>query len=181
MTETRVAYRYARALIDSAVDHSALETLRADLERLTEELNQSRELRVFFRSPVIGREKKITLLRTLFEKKLSPAMMQFLVFLCEKRRESLIKYLVAEFMALYDERMGNVRPAITTAVELNGTQKQRLVEQLTLRLKKKIFPVYAVNPALRGGIVVQIGDTIIDGSVAHQLNMLREQLQAHRN
>ncbi len=181
MTETRVAYRYAKALIDSAADTTALETLRADLDKLAAELKQSHELRVFFHSPVIGRAKKTSLIHLLFDGKLSPAMMQFLVFLCVKRREGIFMNIADEFLQLYDEKLGNVRPSISSAVELSDGQKQKLTAQLSAQLKKKVFPVYSVNPALRGGLVVQIDDTIIDGSVAHQLEMLRSQLNARRN
>jgi len=181
MSERRVAYRYALALVESAENTAELDSFRVDLLKLDETLRKSHDLRVFFLSPVVNKAKKKTVVQSLFDGKLSGKMLKFLLFLCDKKREGTLPYLISEFKTLYDSQMGIVRASVASAVELSEDQKKVLAEGLTARTKKQVIPEYTVNPAIRAGFIVQIGDTIIDGSVRHQLEMLTKNLNANVN
>lgn len=178
MSERRVARRYALALIETAPDTATLESLRSDVETLNRAIRASHDLRVFLRSPVINKVKKKAALSQAFDSALGTAMQRFLQLLCEKRRERVLPEIVTEFELLYDIRSGIVRPLVTSAVELGAPQKSAIEQKLAARLNKIVQPKYIVDPKILGGVSVRIGDTVIDGSVSHQLKEIRDSMLA---
>lgn len=176
MIERRVARRYARALINTAETPRILDGLRDDMHTLQRAIHASHELRVFLRSPVIKAEKKKTALTQAFGAYVTPATSAFIELLCDKRRERVLPEIVEEFGKLYDLQMGIERPTVTTAVELSDSQRTALEAKLASRLGKKIEPVYTTDKTVLGGVRIRLGDTMIDGSVSHQLRALKEKM-----
>ena len=143
---------------------------------LARAIHASADLRAFLRSPISNKEKKKAALTAAFESSVSATTTKFLQLLCEKRRENVLTEIITEFGTLYDERMGIERPTVTTAVALSEAQRASLEAKLAARLNKKVEPVYVVDVKVLGGVKIQIGDTIIDSSVTHQLETIRESM-----
>lgn len=161
--------------------NAGMEVILQDMRNLQQLMTASRDMRVFLQSPVVNKEKKKTILQSLLNDKISKPMMEFIVLLCEKRRENVLPIIIEEFNDLCDIRMGIIRPRIASAIELSEKEKKTLESQLNARYNKQVKPAYSVNKALRGGVVVQVGDTIINGSIAHQLESLGKRMQAGMN
>ena len=104
MSEHRVAYRYALALLGVAEEANTLDQVSKDLASLELLLKESSEFHVFLKSPVVSREKKLRVLKELFDGKLGTTVTNFLQSLATKGREGILREIVARFQQLRDER-----------------------------------------------------------------------------
>ena len=170
------ARRYALALTQEAESTGQAAAVDADVVFLGETLDGSRELRLFFQSPVVSREKKENVLKSLFSERVSPLTMRFLRLLVSKQREALIPAVVAAVRALRDTATGTVEAHVRTAKPLSDAETAALQTSLEARAGHPVRLAVEVQPALIGGLVVRVGDVVYDRSVRHQLETLRDQL-----
>ena len=176
MSDLTVARRYARALYEEAQQGGTLEAVDADMQAVRESLDASRELEGLFKSPVVSREKKEAIVERLFAGKVSALVVRFMRLLIEKQREELLPTVIRAYTDLRDERQGVVEARVKTAMPLGEAEAAALRAALEARTGKQVRLRAEVDPALLGGVVVRIGDQVIDGSARHQLDQLRERL-----
>jgi F-type H+-transporting ATPase subunit delta len=174
MKNARVARRYARALMAAAEDAKALERTAADLKSLGKLLHGSRELRLFLAQPVVSEKTKWSVLQALFGRSLGPMTMEFLLLLLKKKRERELPEIVEQFEELRDEQLGIVNVSVVSAVELSDSQEAEMIRQLKQQTRKNVRVRFTLDKAVRGGFLVRIGDTVMDASLRHQLELLRE-------
>ncbi len=177
MSEITIARRYAQALYEAAEEAGRVEQVDADVAAIQAGLDASRELRRFFGSPVISREKKRAVVEKLFGGRVEPVTLRFLQLLVEKRREALFPTVVKAYGALRDERLGIVEAKARTAQPLTDDEERALAQALEKMTGRRIRMDVAQAPELIGGVVIRVGDTVYDGSVRHQLESLRERLE----
>jgi F-type H+-transporting ATPase subunit delta len=177
MSDATVARRYAQALYQEAAATGDAERIDEDMQSVQESLDASRELDLFFRSPLIAREKKDAVIGKLFDGKVAPLTVRLMRLLVEKGREDLLPAVVRQYSELRDERLGVVEATVKTAMPLDEAERDALRKALEGRTGKKVRLKTDVVPELIGGAVVRIGDRVYDGSVQHQLESLREQLE----
>ena len=170
------ARRYALALTQEAAQTGQTDAVDADVTFLGETLDASRELRLFFQSPVVSRDKKENVLTSLFAERVSPLTMRFLHLLVSKQREALIPDVVEAVRRLRDTTSGTVEAHVRTAKPLSESETADLKRSLETRSGQTVRMTVAVQPDLIGGLVVRVGDVVYDRSVRHQLETLREQL-----
>jgi F-type H+-transporting ATPase subunit delta len=103
-------------------------------------------------------------------------MFLFLKLVARKKRAGLLPEIIDEFQILLDEKRGIINVDVTSAVQLSDQQTDELVTRLAAFTGKKIRARLAVNEQFIGGVAVKIGDTIYDGSISHQLQVLRQTL-----
>ncbi|MGB9772805.1 MAG: ATP synthase F1 subunit delta [Bacteroidota bacterium] len=176
MSEYRVSIRYARALLELGERTNSLELIARDLKKIQEIVRASRDLRLFLKSPVIRAEKKNEILASLFGTTLSSQMFNFLSLLTEKGREGLILDIIDRFFELKDEQEGIENAFVRVAVPLMKQEEAALQQSLQAWCGKKIRLHVSIDPAIIGGFIAQVGDTMLNGSVKHQLQLLREHL-----
>jgi F-type H+-transporting ATPase subunit delta len=174
MATARVAIRYAAALMQAAEQRSAVDTVGGDLEGIRHALATSRELQLLVASPVVPPSKKRAILRDLFGTRVGTLTLDFLMLLVAKGREPLLRDIAGQYQRLRDERQGIVTVHVTSAVPLTGAEEQQLRRQLERTTGKTVRLQATVNASIRGGLVIQIGDTVRDASVTRQLELLRE-------
>lgn len=172
--ETRAAYRYARALLETAEERNAIERVSQDLEAVERLIKESRDFLRFLRTPVINTQKKRSIITDLFKDRLSETTLIFLLLLTAKNREPIVPEIIQQFFRLRDEKAGIEHATVQTAIALSKDQEKKLTMTLERLRKKKIRLHKLIDPRLKGGSRLQIGDTVWDGSVAHQLALLRE-------
>jgi F-type H+-transporting ATPase subunit delta len=174
MRNVRVARRYARAIM-SVIEENGKELDRsvADLELVGATLRGSRELRVLLRSPVISAPRKRAVLRALFSARVGPLVASLLELLVAKQREHLLLDIIEQCQMLRDESLGVVNVLVTSASDLSGAQQKQLQKELERYTQKTVRLQLARDAALKGGIVVRIGDTVLDASLTRQLQILR--------
>lgn len=174
MVISRVARRYADAIFESLENEEAAQAFFSDLEDLRASLKNSKELRNFFASPVIDREKKSEIIRVIADGRFGDMMTRALVLLAQKGREGYIHEIILALLELRNQQKGIQPLDVSTAVELSGDLKQRLSDGMQDFTKKNVDVNYSVDPALLGGVVIRIKDTVYDGSIARQLSRLRD-------
>lgn len=176
MNEPTVARRYARALYEEAHRAGEVAELDQDVELIQVSIERAPELNRFFQSPIISREKKLVVLRELFRPRVQPRTFKFLSLLVEKQREALISSIFRAYQHLRDEEEGVVEAQISVAKPIVDADSRQLQQALEAMTGKQVRLNVRQDPALVGGIVIRVGDTVYDGSVAHQLENLRDQL-----
>ena len=178
MKRTRAARRYAVALMAVAEERNAVDRIAADLELLDSTVRVSRDLRVLIASPVVSPARKKGAFRALFAERVSKETITFLELLVAKEREMLLPEIAEHYGRLRDEKEGIVTVDVTSAAELAPPQEQKLREKLEQYTGKKVRIRAAVDRSLKGGLRVQIGDTVLDASVRRQLELLRAKFLA---
>lgn len=181
MAQRRVARRYAEALIESAEEVKNVDRVGKDMDLLRRIAKESRDFSMFLKSPVIPKEKKHTIFSGLFEKSLDPLSFRFLTLLAEKGREGALVQIIEEFFILQDEKLGIVAVDVKAAADLSKEHLGELEKKFAALTKKKVRLGVSIDKALRGGFVARVGDTVFDGSVKRQLELLRERFAAGTN
>jgi F-type H+-transporting ATPase subunit delta len=171
--------QYATALADIVLEQGAAEPARKQLEDFRAAYAESAELRNFLVSPAIPRQAKHGVIEKLVARLgASKIIRNFLFVMADNQRIHLLPEITETFEQVLRQRQGVAEAEVTSAVELNETQKKAIVGTLERLSGKKIQAKYSLQPGLLGGAVVRIGDTIYDGSVQNRLNQLRTLLAA---
>jgi len=174
MSNMRIANRYAEAFITSAEELNVLKNVSDDFTLLQRVVNESKELRQFLKSPIIRNEKKQQVFEAIFGKTVQPLTLRLLILLTEKGREDILLKIIEAFFRLQDEKLGIVNVHVKSAAELSAQQKIQLQQRFEAYSKKKVRIDVNLNPKLIGGFIAHIGDTMFDGSVKRQLELLRK-------
>jgi F-type H+-transporting ATPase subunit delta len=176
MSQRTVTRRYATALYEEAKAAGVLDAVDDDVLMLRRSLESNRELSRFFESPVIPQEKKDTILHELLDGRVETLTERFLRLLVEKDRETMTKAILDQYQSLRDEHRGIVDATVTVAQPLADEDREALMTALEEKTGKTIRLHVEENPDLIGGLVIQIGDRVFDGSVRNQLNELHDRL-----
>lgn len=172
MTHSRAARRYAAALMAAAVERKVDDAVTQDLQMIAATLRDSRDLRLLVSSPIVSAGKKRAAFKALFGSRVNPQTMAFLDLLVAKQREGVLADTIEQFMKLRDIEMGIVGIAVVSAVELTRAQEDALRGQMERLTGKKVRLHLSLNPGIKGGLIIRIGDTVLDASVQHQLEVL---------
>jgi F-type H+-transporting ATPase subunit delta len=171
--------QYANAMADIALAQGAAEPAAKQLREFGAAYAQSAELRTFLASPAVSIEDKHAVIEKIVARLgASKIIRNFLFVLADHRRTHLIPEVILAFHEVIRQRQGVAEADVSSAVELSAAQKKEMAATLARLTGKKIETKYALDPALLGGAVVRIGDTIYDGSLRSRLNAMRARLAA---
>lgn len=176
MKGTRAAKRYAGALLGLASELRRTDQVASDMRLIHSSIAASHDLKLFFESPIIDRFKKRDVTKVLFEGKIDELTVHFLLLLADKGREGLIDAISVEFAALLDELLGIVNAGLKAPYEFDEKNKSEVQSKLEDLTDKKVRISFSLDKSLVGGFLAQIGDTVYDGSVRRQLEILKKQL-----
>jgi len=176
--DQRIALRYAQALMDIGNEKNSVAEIARDMHTVDAALQDVHELKAMLHSPVIRPDIKRKVLHSVFGTHVSKDTMIFIDLLVRKGRADVLDMTTQEFLRLLDESTNTVPALITSARTLDENDRQQIVAKLEKISKKKVRASYAVDGALRGGFVAKVGDTLIDASLQHQLENLREDFKA---
>ena len=174
MVNLRIANRYAEALLTNAEELHILKSVSDDLTVIQRIIKESHEFQLFLESPVIKKEKKQEVFKATFGSSVQSLTFHFLSLLIEKDREDALPSIIEAFFQLQDEMLGIIHVRVTTAAELSQRQTIQLKQRFEAYSKKKVLIDQHVDKQLIGGFIARIGDTVFDGSVKQQLELLRE-------
>lgn len=172
MNQARVARRYAKAVLDLAVDRKATEEVEKDMRELSRELTENKALREVLASPVVkGKEKKGVLTRH-FEgiHEITEGLLNLLV---DNKRIGFLEEVVLKFMTLHEEMKGRGVAYLTTAVPMNEAIEKKALAQLKKITDKKVSIENKVSTEILGGFILRVGDLQYDASIATQLKNLK--------
>lgn len=175
MLSGALAQRYAQALFEIA-NETSLDSFDTELRELTQIIEEHEEITQVLYHPHIPLSEKKSLINKLFEGQVSETLRNFLFLLIDRRRQNFLKPIQQEFARMSDEARQIVEAKVVSATPLSDGQVERLKNGLARLTGKNIRLVSELRPELIGGALVQVGDRVIDGSVAHALNRMRKKL-----
>jgi F-type H+-transporting ATPase subunit delta len=171
----QIAEVYARALFEAAKEHDVLDRVHDELGEFAEALGDDRELQVFLFSPYFSSDEK----RDGVHKIVSDAderTVNFLALLAERHRMPAVFRIKREFDALWADENRLLPVTVTSAVELD----EGLVEEIGKRIQdqtgRKVELSANVDPEVLGGLMVRVGNKVLDGTVRNRLERLRKQV-----
>lgn len=172
-----VSRRYAKALLEIGVQQQTYDALGKELDRAADTLRSSPELRNALENPVFSLEKRKLIMDELSRRlALSRTVRNFIMLLLDKGRIAALPDIARVHRTLIDEHAGRLRATVTSARPLDPLLETRLKSALEKSSGKVVLFEKREDPAILGGLVTQLGDTVYDGSVRTQLQQLREEL-----
>ena len=173
-----VARNYAEALLALARKAGDVHGWGRMVQEVADAVANDRQLRAFVESPRVSVEHKNAALGRAFQDRYPRLFVRFLQTLVSKGRQQTLGAVAREYAALVDEAEGRVHAEVTLAHAPSEADRALLAQQLSQRLGMQVVPHVRVNPAIIGGVVVRVGDRVMDGSVRRKLGRLRTQLTA---
>ncbi|HXE46074.1 MAG TPA: ATP synthase F1 subunit delta [Conexibacter sp.] len=168
-----IAQVYARALFEVAKEQGKLDLVREQLGEFAQALNENGDLRVFFFSPYFStEEKKDGLHRALVDA--DPAIVNFLETLLERHRMPVIFRIRDAYGRLWDEENRLLPVEVTSAVGLDEATVKSIGERIGEHTGQRVELTSRVDPSILGGIVLRVGNSILDASIKHRLDQLRK-------
>ncbi|GAC1701883.1 MAG: F0F1 ATP synthase subunit delta [Candidatus Acidiferrum sp.] len=171
--------QYANALADIALAQGAAEPTGRQLAEFGVAYGESAELRNFLGNPAVALHAKHKVIEALSERLgASKIVRNFLFVIADHGRAHVLPEIITAFQETVRKRQGLAEAEIASATTMSERQKEELLRTLERLSGKKVQAVYSVDPALLGGAVVRIGDTIYDGSVRTRLSEMRAHLSS---
>jgi F-type H+-transporting ATPase subunit delta len=173
MSEITVATRYAKSLIDLAVENKSLEETRKDMELFSQTLRANFQLQAVLSNPIIAHSKKIKILEAIFASKVSKVTDAFFKIMINKSRAQILYPTAKEFINQYNVIKHIVRAYVTSATPLSEANKKQVITELEASTGGTIELHTKVDPNLIGGFVLTVGDLQVDTSISASLNKLK--------
>jgi ATP synthase F1 delta subunit len=170
-----VAEVYARALFEVAVDQDKLDEIHEQLDQFADAVDQNRDLATFFFSPYFSSEEKKDALGRAVDGA-EPAFMNFLQALVERHRMPVIFRIRARFEQLWQEERKLLPVQITSAIALDEAMVRGIGDQIGEQVGRTIELSSTVDPELLGGVVLRVGNVVLDASIRNRLEQLRKQV-----
>ncbi len=176
MLNPRLAGRYAKSLIDLAIELNQLETVYNDMFFLQAVCKSSSEFVTLLKSPVVTADRKDAILKAVTGGKVSEITLTFNKLLVKKGREAVLPEIVTAFIGQYKKKKGIHTVKLTTAVPVSDELKQQIIDKIQQQTAMKNVELEtAVKDELIGGFVLELGDTLVDGSILYDLNKIKAQ------
>lgn len=173
-----VGKRYATALFQAVQESETTDaaSVLQELKGIQQSMLEVPAFHQFFDSPVIGDGEKKQFLTDAFKGKISAEVYHFLLILVDKGREHYFNDIVHTFQQLTQALHNQVKAVAVTAVPMSDDAQQKLAASLSAMTGKEVTVENQVDQSLVGGVVVRMGDRVIDGSVRNRLSLLKEDL-----
>ena len=170
-----IAQVYARSLFEVARDQGKIDEVREQLGELADALDEDRSLSTFFFSPYFSTEEKKDGLHKAIDGA-EPIFLNFLELLLEKHRMPVIHRIRRDYDELWREENKLLPVQVTSAVELDEQTVKDLADRIAEQTDRKIDLTTTVEPDILGGIVLRVGNSILDASIRNRLEQLRRQV-----
>jgi F-type H+-transporting ATPase subunit delta len=176
MPNPRLAGRYAKSLIDLAIEKNQLETVYADMQYLLAVCKQSREFVNLMRSPIISSDKKAAIIKSITSGKISSLTEAFNQLLINKGREADLPEIVSGVIDLYNEIKGIHKVKLTTAVAISEEAKKAIADKVSKEANLgKVELETKVNENLIGGFMLEFNNNLVDASILRDLRDVKKQ------
>jgi F-type H+-transporting ATPase subunit delta len=170
-----IAAVYGRSLFEAASDAGKLDVVREQLGQFADALAEDNQLQVFFFSPYLSSDEKKDGLRKALSDA-DPLVQNLLELLIENHRMPVLLRIRREYDRLWDEENKLLPVQITSAVELDEATVKHIGDRIGEQTGRKVELSSNVDPDVLGGLVVRVGNTVLDASIRHRLDQLRKQV-----
>ncbi|TNF41423.1 MAG: ATP synthase F1 subunit delta [Cytophagales bacterium] len=178
MSNERVAYAYAKSLMELAKERGQVEEVYQDFLHLKAMSDSNRDLKLVMRNPIISSEKKLNILKALYEKRgATEATMKFYEIICRKGRENILTEMAKYFVKLYQVEKSIQVAELTTTFPIDEKLRKEFKAVIAkISNAKEVQLVEKVNPDLIGGYILTVNDKQLDESLSGKLKKLKSQI-----
>jgi F-type H+-transporting ATPase subunit delta len=176
MREATIARNYAEALLVLARRAKDLRGWGSLLQGIADAMQGDEKLRVFLETPRVDARTKNEILRSALADRAPSKFMRFVESVVMHRRQMLIPIIAQEYTDLVDQAENRLHANVTVAREPDEKTKKLIADRLSKVFDKTVVPHLTVDSRIIGGLVIRVGDTVMDGSARRRLNLLRERM-----
>lgn len=176
MDQSLINVRYAKAFFSLAKEKALMEELQKDAFLVTSVCNTISDFRVLIESPVISTSAKVKAMKSIFQGKVNPYSLNFLVLITENRREKFIPGIFRNLEDLYRRSQGIRTALLTTAAPMEDALVEQIRKSLENEFGGKVELSQKIDKELIGGFVLRMDDNQYDASIASQLKKIKERL-----
>lgn len=181
MSDRRVASRYAKSLIELAEEKGILEEVNRDMELFLEVCEENRMFKLAIKNPIIKNDKKLSILKNVFEKKVSKLTILFFELISRKNRESMLPEVAEEFHKQYNVLKGVVAAEVVTTFPLDDTLRAEIKKLVKAQFNREAELTEKIDESLIGGFILTVGDKQINESLNSKLKELQYEFShAHK-
>lgn len=177
MRDTKIALRYATAVLNLSLERKMAEKVNDDMLLITETIANSKELKRLLSSPVVKAKAKRDALEKIFGKKISAIGLGLIDQLIENKRLPYLVDVAKQYTIIYNHHIGSQKALVTTAVPLTEKLKKKVLEKVKEIVGKEVTVENVVNPEILGGFILRVGDKQYDASFTGKLNKLRREFE----
>lgn len=168
-----LAERYAKALFGLAHEMNLLEKVDDDMKLLKRTCDTNKDFRLFLKNPVIRTDRKLNVMKALFENKVQKLSFRFIHLITRKNREAHLWDISEAFIEMYKKYRNILSVKLETAVSIDDNLRQEVVDLLTSQTGSNIELEELTDKDLIGGFILSFSDKKYDASIRYQLNRLR--------
>lgn len=175
MKSTKVAFRYAKSLLEIAQEQKNVDSVLGDMIFLLQASEDSKDFDMLLTSPIINATKKIEIFEKIFDQ-FETISMDFIKLITKNGREEFLLEIAQSFEAQVKESRGIVPITIISAVRLDDATRSKIVSKVQETVKGELEIEEKIDTSLIGGFMLRMGDMQIDASIANQFNNLKQRL-----
>lgn len=180
MLDKSAAITFINALLEVALKKGQFEQIEKDLDLVSDVITRHDNLKKILFHPSISRSDKKDLIKNVFGEPVSDLMRNFLYLLVDRRKEGILEFIPDVYKTVTNEKKGTMKAKVQTVIPLTGERLDNFRKQLNKLTGKTVEVEVIHNPDILGGMIIQIGNKMIDGSVASKLKNLKTKLLSLR-
>ena len=180
MISREVAKKYSNALYLAAKERNLVSKIYEEMGDLDKIARSQKEFLEFLKTPRVPETDKLSFVASVFTDRVHPLLMQFFVVLIEKSRIGFLHEIVDEFNRKVEAERGVGRATVITARVLTDSERKKLIEKRSAKLNLKVVLEEEIDRSIIGGAIVITHEQIIDGSVQHGLDVIKQTLSKVR-
>lgn len=173
-----VAENYAETLLELGIRDDRADAYGDLLADVADLYRMEQAFRLFLQTPRIELAEKKQLLREALGERVPETFLRFLLVVVEKRRQRALPGMERAYREQLDERRGRIRAQVTLAMEPDGELRSEIADRLSELLDREVVPRFVEDEDILGGLVVRVGDRVLDASLRRRLHELRRTLTA---
>ena len=171
-----IAERYAIALFDLGEKDNRLDEYDADLQKINATFSSSTDLVMFLEHPTVNIDDKKEIIDSIFKNQVSQYILNLMKLLLERNRIFIFTAIVNNFHIILNKKRNIMLARVITAVEISDEIKNRVKSKLENKFSKRVELESRINPEIIAGMIVEIGDKVLDGSIKTKLENMKRQL-----
>lgn len=175
MKGTKSASRYAKALLELAIENNQIDAIASDMKALVAANEETRDFHLFLVSPIINAEKKTLIFKELFPQ-FNEITSSFVTLVTKNGRESLLPIIASSFEMQLKAHLGIVPVTLVSAQPMDAATKTSIMNKVQAAVSGKLEVEEKIDASIVGGFIVKMGDTQIDASIANQFKNLKQRL-----
>lgn len=175
MKSTKSAVRYAKALLELAIEQNKLEAISNDMNAVVAANDETRDFQLFLSSPLIQADKKVSIFNQIFDY-FDELSLSFVALITKNGRENILVEIASSFQEQLKAHKGIVPVTLVSSKKLDEATVAAILAKVKPSVKGEIELTEKIDEEILGGFVVKIGNTQVDASVANQLKNLKQRL-----